>query len=411
MRPLLLVLMLGALAGCVSQPQAPVTPPAEPGKTEPVKPEPVKPDTAVKPEPATARYLPAEWIALPDWPGEKLLATWPAWLHSCKRLAARPVWKELCAEGLMLDPKDNAAVRDFFERRFSPWRIESSTGAQSGLVTGYYEPLLKGGLSPKPGRVPFYSAPDDLLTLDVGSLYPELKGRRVRGRLQGKTVVPYWSRADISSGKLTGNARVLAWADDAVEAFFMEVQGSGRIQLEDGSIVRLGYADQNGHPYKSIGRWLVDQGELTLDQASMQSIRAWAQANPARLQEMLNANPSQVFFRLLSGEGGPIGALNVPLTDEASVAIDPKFVPLGSPLYLSTTRPNSGRAMNRMVHAQDTGGAIAGPIRVDFFWGFGAEAGELAGRMKQQGQVWLLWPKDLALPSGGVPVDAKPANP
>lgn len=403
MRSLMLVLMLGALAGCVSQPQPPVI-----SKPETVKPEPVKPETPVKPEPVFARYLPAEWSALPDWPGEKLVATWPAWLNSCKRLASRPVWKEACAEAMLMDPKDDDSIRDYFERRFQPWRIESSTGAQSGLITGYYEPLLKGSLQPGPGRVPFYSTPEDLLTLDIGSLYPELKGRRVRGRLTGKTVTPYWSRADISAGKLTGNPKVLAWADDAVEAFFMEVQGSGRIQLEDGSVVRLGYADQNGHPYKSIGRWLVDQGELTLDQASMQSIRAWAQANPDRLQEMLNANPSQVFFRILPGGGGPIGALNVPLTDEASVAIDPKFVPLGTPLYLATTRPNSGRAMNRMVHAQDTGGAIAGPIRCDFFWGFGAEAGELAGRMKQQGQVWLLWPRELPLPAGGAPTADRP---
>ncbi|RZU36878.1 membrane-bound lytic murein transglycosylase A [Fluviicoccus keumensis] len=397
MRSLLLVLSFAILAGCVSHPVPPVVPKPEPGKTEPVKPE-VPP----KPEAPTARYLPAEWIALPDWPGEKLLATWPAWLNSCKRLASRPVWKDACAEAVMLDPKDDETVREFFERRFSPWRIESSTGAQSGLITGYYEPLLTGGLSAKPGRVPFFSVPEDLLTLDIGSLYPELKGRRVRGRLVGKTVTPYWSRADISSGKLTGNPKVLAWADDAVEAFFMEVQGSGRIKLDDGSMIRLGYADQNGHPYKSIGRWLVDQGELTLDQASMQSIRAWAAAHPERLQEMLNANPSQVFFRILPGTDGPIGALNVPLTDEASVAIDPKFVPLGTPLYLATTRPNSGKAMNRMVHAQDTGGAIAGPIRADFFWGFGDQPGELAGKMKQQGQIWLLWPKDAPLPSGGV---------
>ena len=402
MRSLLLVIVLGALAGCVSQPLPPTGTTPGPGKPDVVKPEPVKPEP-VKPEPVTARYLPAEWDALPDWPGESLQGSWPAWLNSCKRLANRPQWKEACAEAVMLDAGDEGAIRNFFERRFTPWRIESSTGSQSGLITGYYEPLLKGGLAHKPGRVPFYSAPEDLLTLDVGSLYPELKGRRVRGRLQGKTVVPYWSRADIGAGKLTGNPKVLAWADDAVEALFMEVQGSGRILLEDGSTLRLGYADQNGHPYKSIGRWLVDQGELTLDQASMQSIRAWAQAHPERLQEMLNANPSQVFFRLLpANDDGPVGALNVPLVAEASVAVDPKFVPLGAPLYLATTRPNSGRAMNRLVHAQDTGGAIAGPVRADFFWGFGAEPGELAGRMKQQGQVWLLWPKEAPLPSGGL---------
>jgi membrane-bound lytic murein transglycosylase A len=229
--------------------------------------------------------------------------------------------------------------------------------------------------------------------------YPDLKGKRLRGRLEGtRTVIPYWSRQEIAEGKMANNAKVLAWADDAVEAFFMEVQGSGRIQLEDGSLVRLGYADQNGYPYKSIGKWLIEQGELTADKASMQSIQAWAKANPQRLQEMLNANPSVVFFRTLSGTEGPIGALNVPLTDEASAAVDPKFVPLGSPIYLSTTRPNDNAPLNRLIQAQDTGGAIAGPIRVDYFWGFGNAAGQLAGRMKQKGQVWVLWPKGQELP-------------
>jgi membrane-bound lytic murein transglycosylase A len=247
--------------------------------------------------------------------------------------------------------------------------------------------------------VPFYAVPDNLLVLDMIKQYPDLKGKRLRGRLEGaRTVIPYWSRQEIAEGKMANNAKVLAWADDAVEAFFMEVQGSGRIELEDGSLVRLGYADQNGYPYKSIGKWLIEQGELTADKASMQSIQAWAKANPQRLQEMLNANPSVVFFRLLTGNEGPIGALNVPLTDEASAAVDPKFVPLGSPIYLSTTRPNDNQAMNRLIQAQDTGGAIAGPIRVDYFWGFGAAAGQLAGRMKQKGQVWLLWPKNLPLP-------------
>ena len=141
---------------------------------------------------------------------------------------------------------------------------------------------------------------------------------------------------------------------------------------------------------------------MTADQASMQSIQAWAKANPQRLQEMLNANPSVVFFKYLSGNDGPIGALNVPLTDEASGAVDPKFVPLGSPIYLSTTRPNDSQPMTRLIHAQDTGGAIAGPIRVDYFWGFGTQAGQLAGKMKQKGQVWLLWPKNLPLPEMAV---------
>jgi membrane-bound lytic murein transglycosylase A len=243
--------------------------------------------------------------------------------------------------------------------------------------------------------------PDDLLTLDLVSLYPDLKGQRLRGRVDGRTVKPYWSRAEIAEGKAGLERKVLAWADNAVDAFFLEVQGSGRLQLEDGRLLRLGYADQNGHPYKSIGKWLVDQGELTLSQASMQSIRAWAEKNPQRLQEMLNANPSFVFFRVMEhASGGAIGALNLPLTDGASIAVDPKFIPLGSPVYLATTRPDNQQPLTRLMHAQDTGGAIRGPVRADFFWGFGHDAGALAGRMKQKGQMWLLWPNGMALPAG-----------
>ena len=383
MRFLLLIVLASVLAAC---------------HTPPVKP-PVKPVTPTQPEEITAVYKQTQWSALPNWPGEQLNNTWPSWLNSCKRLATRPVWKDICAEAVMLGQQDETSIKAFFEKHFSPWQITTNTGTDTGLVTGYYEPLLKGSLTPKVGSVPFYAVPDNLLILDLAKQYTDLKGKRLRGRLEGtRTVIPYWSRQEIAEGKMGNSAKVLAWADDAVEAFFMEVQGSGRIQLEDGSLLRLGYADQNGYPYKSIGKWLIEQGELTPDKASMQSIQAWAKANPQRLQEMLNANPSVVFFRVLSGTDGPIGALNVPLTDEASAAVDPKFVPLGSPIYLATTRPNDNQAMNRLIQAQDTGGAIAGPIRVDYFWGFGAKAGELAGRMKQKGQVWLLWPKALPAP-------------
>lgn len=355
--------------------------------------------TTTKPEPVTAIYRAAGWKDLPGWPGEQLSASWPAWLQSCTRLANRTGWQAICADATTLDSANDGAIQAFFERHFSPWQIESSTGGNTGLITGYYEALLNGSRAPKPGSVPLYGVPADMLTLDLGSVYPDLKGKRLRGRLEGNTVRPYWSREDIEKGTPPVKGEILAWADDAVDAFFLQVQGSGRVQLEDGSMLRLGYADQNGHPYHSIGKWLVDNGELTLEQASMQSIRAWAQANPQRLQEMLNANPSYVFFHILpENSGGALGALNVPLTDGASIAIDPKFIPLGSPVFLATTRPDTGASMNRLVQAQDTGGAIRGPVRADFFWGFGNEAAALAGITKQRGQLWLLWPKNIALP-------------
>jgi membrane-bound lytic murein transglycosylase A len=219
---------------------------------------------------------------------------------------------------------------------------------------------------------------------------------RLRGRLQGNKVVPYPARAElIKSGSLNG--KELLWIEDAIDAFFLQVQGSGRVQLADGgAMVRVAYADQNGYPYKSIGRYLVDRGELTLDQASAQSIKSWYAAHPERQQELLNANPSYVFFKeepVLDPKKGPKGSLGVALTPQRSVAVDAQFIPLGAPVYLATSQPNSAMPLQRLMMAQDTGGAIKNAVRADYFWGFGAEAGEKAGRMKQRGALWVLLPK------------------
>jgi membrane-bound lytic murein transglycosylase A len=240
--------------------------------------------------------------------------------------------------------------------------------------------------------------PTDLLVIDLAGLHPELANLRLRGKLQGRRVVPYPARAEITRGEaLAGNE--LVWVDDPVDAFFLQVQGSGRIQFEDGSMIRVGYGDQNGHPYRSIGRWLVEQGELTVDQASMPGIKEWIARNPSRAQELLDQNPSYVFFRELplgDPAAGPVGALGVPLTPGYSLAADARHVPLGAPLVVATVDPRSGAALVRPMAAQDTGGAIRGPLRFDFFWGFGAEAGQAAGRQKHEASAWLLLPKGSA---------------
>jgi membrane-bound lytic murein transglycosylase A len=219
---------------------------------------------------------------------------------------------------------------------------------------------------------------------------------RLKGRLVGNKVVPYPSRAEMSQSHAVAGKELL-WVDDPIEAFFLQVQGSGRVQLTDAKeTVRVAYADQNGHPYKSIGRYLVDKGELTLEQASAQSIKAWVAANPARQQELLNANPSYVFFKeekLTDPNKGPKGSLGVPLTPQRSIAVDVQFVPLGVPVFLATTQPGSDAPLQRLVVAQDTGGAIKSAVRADYFWGFGPEAGEKAGKMKQRGMMWVLLPK------------------
>jgi membrane-bound lytic murein transglycosylase A len=321
-------------------------------------------------------------------------------------MAKKPEWKESWGAAQLVDPADGAVIRQFFETYFAPWQVFNPDGSETGLVTGYYEPLLRG--SRRRGGIfqtPLYRAPDDLLTIDLSSVYPELKGMRLRGRLSGKKVVPYGARADIvETGMLNGSE--LVWVDNAIDAFFLQVQGSGRVQLaEGGETIRVAYADQNGFPYRSIGRYLVERGEMTMDQASAQGIKAWAAAHPGRLSELLNANPSYVFFReekLPDPTKGPKGALGVPLTPLRSIAIDPKFVPLGAPVFLSTAAATAEPTLQRLVMAQDTGGAISNAVRADFFWGFGPEAGEKAGRMKQRGMMWVLLPRPGTVASGAL---------
>jgi membrane-bound lytic murein transglycosylase A len=249
-----------------------------------------------------------------------------------------------------------------------------------------------------------YAPPDDLLVVDLGELYPELKDKRVRARVEGRRVVPYYPRADIEAGRAKTSGKEIAWVEDAVDLFFLQIQGSGRIRLPDGSTLRVGYADQNGHPYRSVGRVLVERGELTVEQASMAGIKQWVIRNPDRAAALLNENPSYVFFRELptnppGSPDGPLGALGVALSAGRSVAVDKTMIPLGTPLFLSTTHPGNGAPLQRLVIAQDTGGAIRGPIRIDLFWGFGEDAGREAGRMRQPGQVWMLWPNGVQLPN------------
>ncbi len=354
---------------------------------------------------------PVDWNSLPGWADDQLDEAWPALLASCKTLSARsdtrPEWRSVCIAANTIVNPDRSTARKFFESRFVPNRLRTTDGNDSGLITGYYEPLLRGSRVPKrPYLTPLYGVPDDLLTIDLSTVYPELKGLRLRGKLvetaQGKKVVPYASRAELDTNPAL-RGKEIVWVDDAIEAFFLQVQGSGRVQLMDhnkpGETIRLAYADQNGYPYKSIGRYLIDRGEMTLDQASMQGIQAWAKANPQRLAELLNANPSYVFFKeakILDPGVGPNGALGVPLTPGRSIAVDTKVIPLGAPVFLATTMPNSSAPLRRLMMAQDTGGAIVAQkgsvVRADYFWGFGAAAGEQAGRMKQQGQMWVLQP-------------------
>ena len=355
-----------------------------------------------------ARYQPTAFEAIPGWQNAALAPGVRVFGAGCRRIAPSHPLRRTCDSLSANPPADEAAARQFVESSFSAWAVVSAEGNAEGMITGYYEPVLPGSRArTERFRYPVYGVPDDLVAVDLESLNPELKGLRLRGRLDGNRLIPYWSRAEIEN-RSTFRAPVLAWVEDPVELFFLQIQGSGWIELDSGgpgTRLHLGYADQNGHPFRSMGRYLVQRGELLLEQASMQGIKAWAAANPRKLREALDFNPSYVFFRELpaaeSSPGvaeGPIGSLGAPLSAGYSLAIDPRSVPLGAPVFLATTMPLSSQPLVRLMAAQDTGGAIRGAVRADFFWGAGAEAGALAGRMRQQGRMWILWPRGEAQP-------------
>jgi membrane-bound lytic murein transglycosylase A len=372
--------------------------------------------------PPAAPLQGADWRDLPGWRDDDLSAAWPGFLRSCAALRGRAngaLWRPVCDAAAALERPSAATIRALFETELRPWALTQPDGSREGLITGYYEPVLQGARERSARyRYPVLGVPDDLLTIDFGDLYPELKTMRLRGRVEGKKVVPYHPRAEIraqeekageggSKDRAGGlRSQVLAWVEDPVELFFLQIQGSGRVVLPDGSQLRVGYAEQNGHPYRSIGRVLIDRGDLKAEHASMQGIQAWARANPDKLDELLNTNPSYVFFRELPAvvadadqPGGPPGALGVPLSFERSLAVDPRSTPLGAPVFLATTQPNSTQPLNRLMLAQDTGGAIRGVVRADFFWGLGPAAGQKAGRMRQKGKMWVLLP--IAYPVNG----------
>lgn len=345
---------------------------------------------------------PVPWTQLPGWQDDRLAQAWPALQSSCQKMPARDArWSELCADAALFPAPDDATARAFFETRFVAHEVSGNNDTAEGLITGYYEPLLHGSrVKTRRFRYPVYGRPDDLVVVDLGGLYPELQGKRYRGRLSSNRVVPYYSRAEISQGKRPPDENVLAWVDDPVALFFLEIQGSGRIRLPDGKTLRVGYADQNGHPYVAIGRTLVESGVMKLEDATMPAIRDWLRANPDKAQAVLNSNPSYVFFTLREPDSsGPIGALNVPLQPERSIAVDPQFIPLGSPVWFDTSLPGNSdvRLYRRLVFAQDTGGAIRGPVRADLFLGFGENAERIAGEMRQRGKLYVLLPADRKL--------------
>jgi membrane-bound lytic murein transglycosylase A len=391
LRALALALLL-ALAACGAEPQGPLLP------SEP------------------ALQLEAiSFAELQDWQQDDPSAALDAFRRSCAKLAAEPdtvrmaadpaiatlagtleAWRGAC--GAAGEPASPDGARAFFEDWFQPYLV-TDRGQPFGLFTGYYEPLLHG--SRRFGgafTVPLYRAPDDLIRVDLGRFKPELAGQAITGRVDGSQFVPYFARAEIDAGALEGRDLELVWVDDPIDRFFLQIQGSGQIQLDDGARIRVGYAGQNGHQYHAIGRDLVALGAMALDEVSLQSIRDWLIAHPEQAETIMARNGSYVFFRErpeLDPADGPIGAQGVPLTAGRSLAVDPRYIPLGAPVWLETSVPwpEGEGPLRRLMVAQDSGGAIKGPVRGDVFWGAGARAEAIAGRMRGQGRCVVLLPK------------------
>lgn len=354
------------------------------------------------------RFERALFDDMPGWHADDLVGARDAARKSCDRIMAMPGDRTLRRAGIVDDWRAycDAVARDDVEMRVAiqtflvPWRV-TVRGSDDGLFTGYYEASLRGSRTRHDAyQTPIRARPLDHVVVNLGDFKPELSGQRVTGQLTGEagayTLKPYPDRAGIASGRVPEAAdRVIAWVDDPVDAFYLEIQGSGRIDMDDGTVVHVGYDERNGQAYTAIGRVLVDRGVMTKDQASMQTIRAWLSANPDQATRVMNENRSYIFFRELNGDG-PIGGEGVALTPLRSVAVDHKIWPYGLPFFIDAVAangdPNQPR-IQRLMMGQDTGGAIKGAVRGDLFWGYGDEAAYNAGLMKSRGNMWVLLPR------------------
>lgn len=339
---------------------------------------------------------PVSWNKLNGWEQDQHSQLLAPLLAQCVKLAPRQEkWQRICEKAERLNSSDSQQMKSFFQDNFQPYAVIGEQRNRKGLITGYYQPLLQGSLyKTERFNYPLYKKPDSLLKVKPTENLLKVKDNRARGRLVNKRIVPFYSRAEIDGPLQPLKGSELLWVDNSNDAFFLHIQGSGIVQLPQGDLVAVGYADQNGHPYRAIGRDLIASGDIKKEDMSLQAIQAWFQQNPEKSEALKNKNPSYIFFTLRKDvEQGPVGSLNVPLTAERSVAVDRKIIPLGSPIWLETTLPGQNSKYQRLVFAQDTGGAINGPVRADLFFGRGARAEALAGTMKQQGIIYVLLPK------------------
>ena len=364
------------------------------------------------------QLTPVRFEYLLDWRRDDYTQVFATFLRSCNKILKQRTRGQLVtgfSVGNILDLQrvcqkalqDNIGnssekARLFFETWFKLYQVSDGLNKQ-GLFTGYYEPQLRGSRRRSSiYNVALYHRPPDLISAGLGQFRKDWSGQEISGRLNGSRLVPYASRSAIDRGALKGKGLELLWVDNAIDAFFLHIQGSGRVVLDTGEMVRVGFAGRNGQPYFAIGRDLVKRGIISKDKISLQTIRDWLERNPSQAIDLMHKNKSYVFFRELkflgsktSDNNGPIGASGVSLTPGRSLAVDRRYFAMGMPVWIDTSHPLTNDPLRRLMIAQDTGGAILGPVRGDFFWGAGVEAREAAGRMKQAGQLYILLPRAL----------------
>lgn len=407
MRFFLLFLLLFVTA--CDEAEQPAPPPETEKQAEVIEPPaPVEEEPEKEEKPPELILTKASFADLPDWEKDDLKTFTQAFDRSCARIAKRRSdspfgvlkesgaygnWQSVCKAYTAIDTRTSETLRMFIEFHFIPHQV-SADEEPIGLFTGYYEASLKGSRTKKaPYLYPLHKRPDDLVMVQLGDFREDLKGTRIAGRVKNGRLKPYEKREDIVAGKWPHNNEVLIWVDSAVDAFFVQIQGSGLVQMDDGSTLRIGYDGQNGHPYYAIGRELIKIGALTKKNVSMQSIRKWLEDNPSRADEIMNTNRSYVFFREIKGDG-PLGAEGIALTAGRSLAVDRTLISYGVPIWVDIEKPvEEANPIRRLMIAQDTGGAIRGPVRGDVFWGYGDIAEEMAGKMKSKGRYWVLLPK------------------
>lgn len=332
-------------------------------------------------------YQKTDWGDIDGWEEDTLRNVKQAFEKSCIKLKNNSEWEDVCRQIITVEDEEET-LREFFQIRFSPFELVNTNPDNEGLITGYYQPILKGSHT-KSEKYPYplYKVPEHSVITD------QQKGTRVRK--DGDKTKDCYTREEIDGEGNPLKGSELIWVENKIDSFFLQIQGSGLVLLDDKELVSVGYAGKNSHPYVSIGRVLVEMEEIDSDEVSMQSIKRWLEENPGRVDEILNKNPSYVFFRFIDTID-PIGSMGVPLTPKRSAAIDPGYIPMGLPLFISCDNPHGGE-INRLLFAQDIGGAVKGRVRADLFLGNGKNAELLAGHLQEHGKIWILLPNSKRL--------------